>query len=94
MSPGLIFSLDQIYSTTRLATLMSMVMIQISNNVTTPIDCQVCPTPCVHFPCSRSFRLLPQVMATFHFVSKSPYALQPQGQDTFTLLSHLSLAIS
>jgi len=39
-----------IYSATRLATLMAMVMIQIANNVTTPIDCQVMSTFHVLFP--------------------------------------------
>jgi len=92
MNPGLICPLDQIYSTTRLATIMSMVMNQIANNVTTLITCQVCPMPCVHFPVFTLFPLLPQVMATFSFVSKSSHALQSQAQDTFALLSHISLA--
>ena len=83
MNPGLICSLDQVYSITRLATLMSMVVDQIVNDTTTSLY-------------SRSFRLLPQVMVTFSFVSKSSYALLSQGLeggDTFALSSHISVAI-
>jgi len=82
MNPGLNCSLDQIYFTTRDAsrTLMSMVMDQTVNNAanaTIPINCQVqyalrLVSTSLHSS-SRGFRLLPQVVATFSFVSKSSY---------------------